>query len=417
MAGVGPCVEHPVLFASATGIVYVPGSPEALVGEPSPSSIEVSGSDDRQAQGASPTSVDQADVVAPAKNPPELVDADMDAVSQPVEVVRAEEVMRIDFNEMLRECLRTSEYLEGYKKKSELPPHNSLLNPQMCEADELRFVFKTPSLSRKVADISGGNWEHKDQGYLTALLKMMEAGLRATRKSHLQADGTHVSRSDDDYEHHVVVVWGIGGFACAGVYESWADAKRFVYHGGVPVPFAYWFEIEDASFGWAILDVIYGRPVTSWYSCWRMIVAFAPHVLTNLDIAMAPKYLRESGTWMSSPRSGDAHCLIVHGLEDERKEATERYDRDPRFPQLIGLKHSSLHPVLRGLSDSEFAIESFEAAPDQGSQSTRSLPPEFYHHLGNTAASGAVGGSGGASRRGSIGGASSLPKVTPEKKR
>ena len=198
MAGVGPCVEHPVLFASATGIVYVPGSPEALVGEPSPSSIEVSGSDDRQAQGASPTSVDQADVVAPAKNPPELVDADMDAVSQPVEVVRAEEVMRIDFNKMLRECLRTSEYLEGYKKKSELPPHNSLLNPQMCEADELRFVFKTPSLSRKVADISGGNWEHKDQGYLTALLKMMEAGLRATRKSHLQADGTHVSRSDDD---------------------------------------------------------------------------------------------------------------------------------------------------------------------------------------------------------------------------
>ena len=212
MAGVGPCVEHPVLFASATGIVYVPGSPEALVGEPSPSSIEVSGSDDRQAQGASstsgdqepspssievagsdhlqaqgasPTSVDQADVVAPAKNPPELVDADMDAVSQPVEVVRAEEVMRIDFNEMLRECLRTNEYLEGYKKKSELPPHNSLLNPQMCEADELRFVFKTPSLSRKVADISGGNWEHKDQVYLTALLKMLEAGLRATRKSHL----------------------------------------------------------------------------------------------------------------------------------------------------------------------------------------------------------------------------------------
>lgn len=87
---------------------------------------------------------------------------------------------------------------------------------------------------------------------------------------------------DPDDMHPIVVIWGKGGFASSGVYNSWREARDICHN----IRFALYWYVDNIEIGWRIMKAIFSECVTP--SSIRLVHSYAPHVLTNLDIQYAP---------------------------------------------------------------------------------------------------------------------------------
>ena len=99
----------------------------------------------------------------------------------------------------------------------------------------------------------------------------------------------NVSRDglEDDDQSIIVVAWGKGGFATAGVYRSWKEAKKYCHN----VQYANYWKVLTLADGWAVMDAIY-KGVKSFNACRELLYVHAPSILTNLDVHYAPLVLR-----------------------------------------------------------------------------------------------------------------------------
>ena len=83
----------------------------------------------------------------------------------------------------------------------------------------------------------------------------------------------------------MLIVWGKGCFACAGVYPSWVVAKKLCYG----IKYARYWQVITIAEGWKAMNGIYNG-IKSIYAARKMLYPQAP-ALTNLDLAYTPAVL------------------------------------------------------------------------------------------------------------------------------
>ena len=156
----------------------------------------------------------------------------------------------------------------------------------------------------------------------------------------------------------VVVLWGKGGFACAGVYSSYFEAAACV----LQVQNAVYWCVKDIDSGWAVMDAVY-QGIKNWYRCWKLLYRHAPTSLTNLDTHYAPSVLRNylhsrlHGCGGNTPFTWNYHGSLFAELNTLRRNITvvpqareEDGSRSPIIQVVSGSSVIQVPSMFQGVS-------------------------------------------------------------------
>ena len=173
-------------------------------------------------------------------------------------------------------------------------------------------VYIWPMWSSQLAGDKSGNPSGKRYSDMKEYLNMMFDSI-----SHYLI---HISYREEPTESSkdkpVLIAWGKGGFACAGVYPSWVVAKKHCYG----IKYARYWQVNTIAEGWKAMNGIYNG-IKSPYAARKLLYPQAPSILTNLDLVYAPAVLDLPPFYVqmmykSSMLQGAAYSYIHKGMEE-----------------------------------------------------------------------------------------------------